>query len=244
MSRVIGWFSCGIASAVACALTLQRYPDAIIVRIIIPGEHPDNDRFAANCASWYGTQILELQDPQKRSPWDVWQQRRYIAGPKGAPCTGELKKLVRYRFQRPDDTHIFGYTVDEVRRANRFAQTNSELRLWYPLIDAKLTKNDCRAIIQAKGIAIPVMYQLGFRNNNCIGCPMGGAGYWNLIRLHFPTTFERMVQLSRTLGVRIIKQDGKRVFLDELRPDTGRKGRPVESSRSAFCDDVWSTLVE
>lgn len=104
--RVLAWFSCGDASAVACALALKAHPEAAICRIILPNEHPDNDRFAADCARWYGREIIELQDPEKRSTWDVWEERKYIAGIAGAPCTGELKKAVRFAFQRPDELHV------------------------------------------------------------------------------------------------------------------------------------------
>ena len=30
------------------------------------------------------------------------------------------------------------------------------------------------------------MYDLGYPNNNCIGCIKGGMGYWNRIRKDFP----------------------------------------------------------
>jgi hypothetical protein len=103
VSRVIAWFSCGDASAVACKLALKRHPDAIIARIVIPNEHPDNERFASDCERWYGKKILCLQDPEKRETFDVWEKRRYIAGIHGAPCTGELKKAVRHEFEQPDD---------------------------------------------------------------------------------------------------------------------------------------------
>jgi len=92
--------------------------------------------------------------------------------------------------------------------------------------------------VRAAGIDIPVMYTLGFDNNNCIGCPKGGAGYWNMIRRHFPDVFARMCELSRRLGVRLIKLGGIRIFLDELPEDVGRqKDEPIINC-SAFCGDV------
>jgi len=236
--RVVAWFSCGDASAVACAMTLQKHPDAIVARIILPNEHHDNDRFAADCARWYGTEILNLQDPQKRSTWDVWEARKYIAGIAGAPCTGELKKAVRFRFQRPDDLHVFGFTAEESKRAETFRRNNPELDLWFPLIEAGITKPDCHWIIRAQHIELPKMYRLGFNNNNCIGCPKGGAGYWNMIRQHFPAEFDRMAELSRRLGARLIRQDNQRIFLDELRPDTGRQQDEVEIDCSPLCQVV------
>lgn len=241
--RTLAWFSCGDASAVACALTLKDKPDALVVRIHIPAEHPDNDRFAADCEAWYGKKIIVLQDKQKRDTWDVWEERRYIAGIAGAPCTGQLKKAVRFAFQEPDDLHVFGFTAEEKRRADTFRNNNHELALSFPLIDAGLTKADCHALVQAQGIVLPAMYLLGFDNNNCIGCPKGGAGYWNMIRKHFPDNFDRMCKLSRRLGARLVKQDGERIFLDELRPDTGRQKDEVAIDCSPFCETTITQLL-
>lgn len=238
--RVVCWFSCGDASAVACALAIRKYAtdDLVIARIVIPSEHPDNERFAADCARWYGRDIIELRSDKYADTWDVWEDRRYIAGIKGAPCTTELKKVVRFKFQRADDLHIFGYTAEETKRADQFRRSNPELDVELPLIDARLTKADCHAIVLKAGIEIPAMYRLGFDNNNCIGCPKGGAGYWNMIRKHFPDRFARMAELSGRLGARLVKQDGERVFLDELRPETGRqKDEPVIDC-SPFCDSM------
>lgn len=35
------------------------------------------------------------------------------------------------------------------------------------------------------------MYDLGYANNNCIGCVKGGIGYWNKIRIDFPEESDR-----------------------------------------------------
>jgi hypothetical protein len=223
--RVICWFSCGDASAVATVLALRKYGqthDIVVARIVIPSEHLDNERFAEECAD----------------TWDVWEKRKYIAGIAGAPCTGQLKKAVRFKFQRADDIHVFGYTAEETKRADTFKRNNFELATDLPCIDHHLSKPDCHALVRASGIELPMMYRLGFDNNNCIGCPKGGASYWNMIRKHFPDQFARMAELSRRLGSRLIKQDGQRVFLDELRTTTGRQKDKVRIECSAFCDSI------
>lgn len=242
--RVICWFSCGDASAVATALALKQYRavhEVVVARIVIPSEHPDNDRFADECAEWFGQEMVNLRSTEYKDTWDVWEKRRYIAGIAGAPCTANLKKAVRYEFQRPTDIHIFGYAADEKRRAEEFRKTNFDLTLDYPLIGAQLTKADCHGLVRAKGIELPMMYRLGFHNNNCIGCPKGGAGYWNRIRIHFPETFRRMAELSRRLGARLVRQDGARIFLDELRPDTGRMSDLLIDC-SPFCETAAGEL--
>lgn len=244
--RVVCWFSCGDASAVATVLALRKYRprrhEIVIARIVIPSEHPDNERFAEDCTGWFGQPITRLQSTEYRDTWDVWEKRKYIAGIAGAPCTAELKKAVRFKFQRPDDIHVFGYTAEERKRANTFRMTNFELAVDFPCIDAELSKPDCHALVRAAGIEIPVMYRLGFDNNNCIGCPKGGAGYWNMIRQHFPEQFYRMAELSRRLGVRLIKLNRERMFLDELPLTAGRQKDEVDISCSAFCETTAADL--
>ena len=75
-----------------------------------------------------------------------------------------------------------------------------------------LTKEDTHAILNRLGIRRPAMYDLGYQNNNCIGCVKGGMGYWNKIRKDFPEVFERRAKLEREIEHSCIKG----VFLDEL----------------------------
>lgn len=83
------------------------------------------------------------------------------------------------------------------------------------------------------------MYKLGFQNNNCIGCPKGGRGYWNMIRKHFPDTFERMAKLQRELGNGSgfwPAKDGSRITLDKLDPSIGVQYDEPSIECSVICD--------
>lgn len=220
LPRVVVWFSCGAASAVAAKLALAKYgADRVVIAFTdTRSEHPDSERFMRDCERWFGQPILRLASTEYADVWDVWERRRMIVTHHGgAPCTGEMKRAVRFEFQRPDDIQVFGYTSEERRRADNFRENNFEVTLETPLIDAGLTKADCLALIARAGIEIPLMYRLGFRNNNCVGCCKGGMGYWNMIRKHFPETFERMADLERRLGMSIFNG----LYLDELDPARG-----------------------
>jgi 3'-phosphoadenosine 5'-phosphosulfate sulfotransferase (PAPS reductase)/FAD synthetase len=238
----VAWFSCGDASAVATKLAIDKYGDRVVVAYTDPkGEHPDNVRFRQDCERWFGREIIVLANNRYLDPWHVMEVERYIVGPDGAHCTGVLKREMRFKFQRPDDIQVFGFTVEEEERAARFREQNFEVHLETPLIDAGMTKDDCHALVAAAGIEIPAMYKLGFVNNNCIGCPKGGMGYWNMIRRHFPAQFARMAALERSIGATCIstKADG-RVFLDELAPDRGN----ILTERSFDCSIACEGLPE
>jgi 3'-phosphoadenosine 5'-phosphosulfate sulfotransferase (PAPS reductase)/FAD synthetase len=216
MARILVWFSSGAASAVAAKLALAGPRAAgreVVLAYTEPGsEHPDNERFIADCEKWLGRPVARLKSAKYRDTWQVWEERRYLNGPAGALCTTELKKRQRFDFQLPDDVQVFGYTVEEQPRAERFRKNNPEVKLWTPLIDEGLRKSDCLAILERAGIALPVLYSLGYRNNNCIPCVKGGRGYWNKIRRDFPEQFTRMAHLEREIGRSCING----TFLDVL----------------------------
>jgi hypothetical protein len=237
MSRVVCWFSAGAPSAVAAKLALAEYGhDRTVVAYINPGsEHTDNHRFVSDCAGWFNHEVLWLRSRRYKDTWQVWEQRRFLVGPTGALCTAELKKRVRFEYQRPDDIQIFGYTGEETGRAERFREQNPGVDLRCPLIERGLTKNDCLAMVERAGLVLPLMYRLGFHNANCVGCVKGGMGYWNKIRVHFPETFARMARLEREIGHAIQKDENGPVWLDELDPGRGDYPNEPAADCSLLC---------
>lgn len=241
IERIVCWFSCGVASAVATKLAIAENAGKlplVIVRNIVREEHEDNDRFAADCEKWFGLPIINLINAKyDGSIYEVFRQKSYISGIHGAPCTLHLKKEMRIEFQRPNDRHVLGYCAEEQDRWDDFLDANN-INACSPLIERGLKHSDCLAIIQDAGIDIPVMYKKGYQHNNCIGCCKSqGRGYWNKIRLDFPIQFNRMAIESRRLGVKLIKiNDTERGFLDELEPGTGQYQLEPEIQCGIFCE--------
>lgn len=245
MSRMVCQFSCGAASAVAAKLSLARWGathEIVLVNAFIAEEHPDNRRFLADCERWLQTPITVLQNEKYGASTDeVWRRRRFLGGAKfGAPCSRELKREVLDAWRRADDVMVLGYTCEEVARWNRWIDANPTLRAEAPLIDAGLSKSDCLAMIDRAGIALPAMYLLGFQNANCIGCPKGGEGYWNMIRRHFPERFEAVARIQDLLGAGSYifrdRHTGERYSLRDLPPGKGRYKDEPDISCSFFCE--------
>lgn len=229
----------------AAKLALAQRSNIVLGFCDTGSEHPDTERFLADCQAWFGQKIEILKSPDYIDTWDVWTKTNYLVGPYGARCTTELKKKVRQSYQRADDEQVFGFTADprEIKRADEFRENNPEVQLWTPLIDAGLSKADCHALIERAGIKRHAMYDLGYKNANCVGCPKGGMGYWNKIRVDFPDTFDRMAAEERRLNISVnrgeIKVDGKRksipVFLDELDPTRGDYSAEDEIECGVLC---------
>jgi hypothetical protein len=218
--RILCWFSCGAASAVATKLTVGSGRSPVVpVYCATHAEHPDNDRFRHSVEKWIGAKITSIASDDYADTWDVWTRERWLAGIKGARCTIELKVIPRLKFQRPTDIHVFGYTADaaDVARAKRLRATYPELTIETPLIEAGLTKAHCLELLKTSGMAPPVTYAMGFPNANCLPCPKATSpAYWALVRKHFPETFDRMAKLARELDVRLCQIKGKRRFIDEI----------------------------
>lgn len=221
MSRILVWFSCGAASAVAAKKILELYPDHAVEIVCCdtrPSEHPDNYRFALDVERWLGRPIVYIRNPKYEVVDDVFEDTRYMAGVRGARCTQELKKIPRLYYAAADDHHVFGFTADEGKRVREFTERNPAMLLINVLCDSGITKQDCYRIIREAGIELPVMYRLGFDNNNCPGCVKASSPwYWDMVRTHFPEVFKRRCEQSRALGVRLVEiHHHDRIFLDEL----------------------------
>jgi len=224
--RKLGWFSCGIASTMACLYE----PDAELYYIEIGTAHPDNDRFIADFERVTGRKVNIIHQGKYKDQFEVIEKVRYINGPTGAACTRELKMEARYQVQKPGDANVFGFTVEEYHRFSRQELRHPEFLTLAPLIVRGMTKKMAHDEFKKLGIKEPFIYSLGYKNNNCIGCVKGGQGYWKKIREDFPAYFQKMAELERELNHSCIK--GK--FLDEL-PD----GAPLFASVpqcSSFCE--------
>lgn len=250
----LAWWSAGITSAIACKIAIETYPNTRLIYIETGAAHPDNVRFKIDCENWYGREIETVVNSKGyKNPIDVILKTKYVNGPEGARCTLELKKEVRREVQdsyaaslfnqdAPIIQQVFGfeYVRKEVNRAIRFKQQFPETNPKFPLIKKGVNKDNCAGLILQAGIQLPVMYKLGYPNNNCIGCVKGGMGYWNKIRNDFPTDFNNMASAERVVGHSCING----TFLDELLPEQGIEPRIVMPSCSSFCDIELADLED
>jgi hypothetical protein len=208
----------------------------VIFNAYLAEEHQDNRRFLEDCEKWFDHPIVRLRDEKYgASVREVWRRKRYIKGMYGAPCSMHLKREVIEAACLSDDTHVYGYTVEERGRAKRFLDVGGIC----PLIEANLSKADCLAMVERAGIELPMMYRLGYNNANCVGCCKGGEGYWNKIRVDFPDDFDEVAGIQEEIGPGSYffrdRQTGKRFGLKDLDPAAGRHDEPLPGC-SIFCD--------
>lgn len=235
--RVISWFSCGAASAVATICAAEKYGNIEAVYCRVADEHDDNLRFLDDFVRVTGIPVKTIVNEEHQgSIYSVFLKRGFIKNQYGAPCTMILKKDMRKAYQRPGDIQVLGYTVEEQDRADRFIDANNDVQEDFILITEKFTKQFCLKTIKDLGIELPVMYRLGYNNNNCVGCVKGGMGYWNKIRKDFPDRFDKMARLERTIGHAVNKDDKGPVYLDELAPNRGRFKQDTPADCGFTCE--------
>ena len=241
---IVVWFSCGAASATALMKTIELYPECHVRAVNNPvvNEDPDNWRFLADVSEWLGVDIefATHRDYPTADCEQVWEDRQYMAGNKGAPCTLKLKKEARQQWENRNhhDWLVLGFTADEEKRQRSFELTERDNALGV-LVKAGITKRDCYEIIAAAGVDLPRMYHWGYPNANCIGCVKATSPtYWNHVRKMHPEVFQRRAEMSRRIGAKLVRHKGERIYLDELPEDA--QGRPMKSMDiecGTFCEE-------
>lgn len=236
---IVSWFSAGVSSAVATKLMIKEIDRIIYTHI--DDQHPDTMRFVKDCEQWFGKPVEILQSPYKSVENACLKTggKGYINGIHGVRCSQYLKKMVRHQweYEQPFEeklTYIWGMDKKEIGRRERLIKSMPEQNHLFPLIEQGLSKQQAHEILNASGIKRPAMYDLGYNNNNCIGCVKGGKGYWNHIRIDFPEVYEKRAAMERKVGHTCIKG----IYLDELNPDEGRHTAPIVDDCGMFCETM------
>jgi 3'-phosphoadenosine 5'-phosphosulfate sulfotransferase (PAPS reductase)/FAD synthetase len=236
----VAYISGGVSSAVAIKLVIGQVDRLIYMHI--DDQHPDTMRFLKDCERWYDRPI-EVWQSKYRTVEEVCRAQNFIRSPRsGAVCTKHLKRLLRLKFEYENAGNmriVWGLDCSphEKERAERNRQAMPDHEHLFPLIDAGIDKTMAHQILAAAGIKRPEMYDLGYNNNNCIGCVKAGMGYWNHIRVDFPEVFAARSKMERDIGFSIIKG----VYLDELDPEQGRHTPPIVEDCGVLCEayNMW-----
>lgn len=231
------WISAGVSSFIAGYLARDTVDE--FVYIDIADQHPDSLRFIHDCEKALGKEIKVLRSAEYTCVGDVCRAFRFVNSAHGAKCTDVLKKRVRkeWEYEHRDCalTYVWGMDLNETGRADRLIDDMPQMQHEFPLIDHDLTKADAHGICAKLGIKRPAMYDMGYSNNNCIGCVKGGAGYWNKIRVDFPDVFADRAKMEREIGHSILHNAGDMIFLDELDHSAGRMTDEIMEDCSIFC---------
>jgi 3'-phosphoadenosine 5'-phosphosulfate sulfotransferase (PAPS reductase)/FAD synthetase len=257
---IVSWFSAGVSSAVATKMAIAAYGDVHIRYHHINDQHPDTLRFVADCEKWFGLPIHIDQSPYKNVE-NACRGASFLKGPHGAACSRLLKKRLGKLWELDNPgrhTYVWGLDANEKNRVDGFIRAMPDHNHLFPLVDAGLKKQEIHGMIKSAGIRRPAMYNLGYPNNNCIGCIRGGMRYWKKIRDDFPEVYESRARLERLISPKghiILKKcyldewDGECIGeLDMILPDCGmfceiEEARPAPKSAPENTKEVVHGVV-
>lgn len=208
------------------------------IYIDIDDQHEDSIRFIKDIENAIEKEVEILRSKQYRTVEECVLAFGGFRNPYNsfAPCTNWLKKRVRKQWEEEhqdyDLTYVWGFDLKEKNRAERTVEANPQANHEFPLIEKNLSKEEVHGLFERNfDFKRPLMYDLGYPNNNCIGCVKGGAGYWNRIRKDFPEVFEQRSKLERKVGHSILKVG----YLDELDPNRGNMNTEIFPDCGIMC---------
>ncbi|WP_113675893.1 phosphoadenosine phosphosulfate reductase family protein [Vallitalea guaymasensis] len=231
---LVSWFSAGVSSFIATYLIKDEVDKIIYCHI--EDQHPDTLRYVTDCEKILCRKIEILKSPYGNVD-NVQKQFRFINSAYGNKCTEILKKRVRKEWEtgKKNLTYVWGFDFNERHRKEQTEESMPEVNHIFPLIDHQLTKQECHGMAAKLGVKRPKMYDLGYHNNNCIGCPKGGMGYWNKIRVDFPEVFEKRARREREIGHTCLKDANGPIYLEELDPNRGRFEEEIMEDCNIIC---------
>jgi hypothetical protein len=100
---------------------------------------------------------------------------------------------------------MLGISWDEVERLGN-KQTEAYERLSYPLVDMRLTREDCKRIIEKAGLPVPP-------KSACFFCPFHRPSVWSKMRRDEPVLFHKAADLETLLNSRRIEANRDPVYL-------------------------------
>ena len=105
-------------------------------------------------------------------------------------CTDKWKikpmnKYLKEHYPEGNLIKIIGFAYDEIRRVK--CQTDE---IWYPLIEKKMTRDDCIKYIQSKGFPVPP-------KSGCFYCPFQRLDQWKELRFKHPDLWQRAINLEK-----------------------------------------------
>ncbi|MGC8584857.1 MAG: phosphoadenosine phosphosulfate reductase family protein [Thermoplasmata archaeon] len=108
-------------------------------------------------------------------------------------CTEKFKikpimKYFKENYPHEKITTVLGIAYDEAYRINN--QKWKSYETWYPLVERKITRNDCVNIIKNVGWEIPL-------RSSCFFCPFQTADEWFWLKNNYPELWQKAIELEK-----------------------------------------------
>lgn len=198
--RIIVGFSGGVTSAWCAGWALRKYPKSDVVFLFHDTKEEDEDtyRFIREMAAALKHPITERSDG--RSVTEVMRDEGMLANNRVAFCSRILKaeQFEKYRREQTSPiVKVLGFTAHEYQRVQRqtMVAERDGFTVRFPLIEEKVSKQDCADWCIGLGVRPPAMYRWS-DHANCPGCMRGGRAYWLAVKENAPEVWAQRVALE------------------------------------------------
>lgn len=222
----------------ACTGQIDPVDAALMANVGDDSEHPDSLRYVREVSKpWAesrGVPVHILDRVKRDGTVETLMGRLMREGSRslpipvrmpdtGAPgkrsCTADFKIRVIGKWLKqhgatasePADV-LLGISWDEIQRLGNKKVEPHEVPV-YPLIDRRLTREDCKRIIERAGLPVPP-------KSSCFFCPFHRPSVWAKMRRDEPALFYKAAYIERVLNERRDRLGKVRVYLT-------RFGRPI-----------------
>lgn len=210
VTRVV-MFSGGLGSWAAAKRVAAKFGTDNLTLVFTDTCMEDEDlyRFLYEGAANVGGELVTLKDG--RTPWQVYEDTRFIGNSKVDPCARVLKRelFTKWRDENCDPLNTVVYVGIDWTESHRLTKIQKYVVPW--IYEAPLCERPLRAKweifqdLKAEGIEPPRLYKLGFAHNNCGGfCCKAGFAHFRLLLRTMPERYaihEAEEQRLRSLGI-------------------------------------------
>lgn len=191
IGKAVAMFSGGVGSWDAAMRAVERFGADNVTLLFTDTKMEDADlyRFLRQSAALTGARLVEIADG--RTPWQVFNDVRFLGNSRIDPCSRILKREIADKWlaeNAPGCTVVLGLDWMEQHRVDRAvaAFARKGIVAWCPLAEKPFrTKAQIIDQLRALGCEPPRLYALGFPHNNCGGfcIKAGQAQFAHLLRV-------------------------------------------------------------
>ena len=189
--------------------------------------------FLAAAAADIGEPVTRVADG--RTPWQVFEDERFVGNNRVAPCSRLLKRvqLDRWLADNCDPSRTVRVVGMDWTEQNRFegfqkSMTADGWTVRAPLIEQGIGKPEAMERAMAAGLPLPELYAEGFAHANCGGaCVRAGHAHWARLLTVRPEVFAEAEREETALRAKLGRQDAT-----ILRDRSGGRTKPM--SLTAF----------
>ncbi|MCI4347566.1 MAG: phosphoadenosine phosphosulfate reductase family protein [Thermoplasmata archaeon] len=191
--RYVLSFGAGVnTAALMVMLQRNRMPFDEAVFADTGGELPETYQFlrvARRYLKKHGKRLVVVRS-RSGTLYDTCARREVTPSQVWRWSTRDYKVTPIHAYYRSLDCHIheyLGIAYDEIHRMK--ASRESYITSHFPLVDQKLTRSDCVALIKSARLPVPV-------KSGCYFCPFNNIGRWKEIHSLHPELYTKAMQLE------------------------------------------------